>query len=301
MRLPVLLVLAVLVFGCRVRETAETKEPSEEHQSIVVRVKPAQRQKMSQVVEALGFCEALLDRAATVAPAVEGQVLRILAKPGDVVKAGQPLVQLDSRLAEANLREKKAARDCARRLVGSASAPLRPAEQKGYQLAIEDAKVGVAKATAVVARLQPLLQRGEIPPQQMFDAKLALDQARVQQEKAENEFRVQMLGARREAIEEAKRHVDAAETAVATARLQCDLLTIRTDRRRVGQNYLPPRANGRRRHSPGRSARLAAAQCAGMVAAPMPGSFAPANRRWSGRVVLLRIVPLRIRRLMQHV
>ena len=71
----------------------------------------------------------------------------------------------------------------------------RPEEQKALQLAIDDAKVGVDKAESIVRRLEPLLQQKEIPEQQMFEAKLALSQARVQQEKAEVALRIAMMGA----------------------------------------------------------------------------------------------------------
>jgi RND family efflux transporter MFP subunit len=152
----------------------------------------------------------------------------MLAQPGDTVKQGQPIIQLDPRVAESTLNEKKAARDELRSSLILLKASPRPEEQKIKQLAVENAKIGVRKAEAAVERLQPLLERKEIAPQQMFEAKLALEQARVAQQDAETQLTVLMLGPRREAVKEAEDRITGAEMAVATAQTQCDLLTIRS-------------------------------------------------------------------------
>ena len=104
----------------------------------------------------------------------------------------------------------------------------RPDEQKLLQLAIDDAKDSVAKAESVVARLQPLLERKEISEQQMFEAKLALHQARVQQQKAQVTLTVAMFGARTEAVDEAAARITAAAAVEASTKGQLDLLTIRS-------------------------------------------------------------------------
>jgi HlyD family secretion protein len=104
----------------------------------------------------------------------------------------------------------------------------RPEEQKIKQLAVDDAKIGVKKAEAIVERLQPLLARKEIPQQQMFDAKVAVEQARVQQQQAEAQLVLLMLGPRPEAVKEAEQRIAGADLAVAAAETQRDLLTIRS-------------------------------------------------------------------------
>lgn len=218
----------MVVAGCQNYEAGAEAPSTKPMEVVAVHMKPAERRTIAQVVQALGTCETLLNKTAVLTPAIEGQVLDILAKPGDAVKAGQPIVQLDPRLAEANLNEKKATRDGLMAALDLLKATPRPEEQKNCQLAIDDAKVGVQKATATIERLQPLLEHGDIPRQQIFDAKLALDQARLQQQKAETQLRVLMMGPRPEAIKEAEDHLAAAEMAVATAQSQRDLLTIRS-------------------------------------------------------------------------
>jgi RND family efflux transporter MFP subunit len=94
-------------------------------------------------------------------------------------------------------------------------------------LAIDAAKLAVEKAEALVRQLRPLRERGEISPLQMFEAELAAKQAHVQQETAEAQFRVAMLGPRPQAVDEAKARIVAADAAVSSAKTQLDLHTIR--------------------------------------------------------------------------
>ncbi len=66
---------------------------------------------MTETVEGLGRCEALPNQIATLTPAVEGHVHELLVAQGDFVKKGQPIVELDKAVAQADLAEKTATRD----------------------------------------------------------------------------------------------------------------------------------------------------------------------------------------------
>jgi multidrug efflux pump subunit AcrA (membrane-fusion protein) len=225
----VLCLAAIIFVGCRSRTVTDTAETGGEgSEAVVVQTKPVEQRSIAQVVRATAYCEPLLHKSAALTPAVEGQVLAILAQPGDSVKKGQPIVQLDPRTANANLREKKAALNELLSALRLLKALPRPEEQAVERSVIEDARIGVHKAEAAVARLQPLLERNEIPKQQMLDAKLALQQAQIQQQKADAQFKVLMLGPRPEAVAQAQDRIAAADAAVATAQAQCDLLTIRS-------------------------------------------------------------------------
>ena len=221
-----LLALAVAV-GCRGQQSPARDASQTPEQHPVVRVEAAQRRTITQVVQGLGYCEGLPDKTATLTAAVEGRVVSILVLPGATVKAGDPIVELDSAVAAANLAEKDSARDTLEAGLSLLQALPRLEEQKNYQLAVDATKLAVDKARAVAERLRPLRDRGEVSPQQMFEAELAVKQASVQQETAETQFKVAMLGARREAVEEAKAHIAAAAAAAATAKAQLELYTIR--------------------------------------------------------------------------
>lgn len=230
------LTLSIGQFGCghrSVQDNGKEDETAKEGASdngpaVTVHVVKAERRLLSESVYALGTCEALLDKSAALTPAVEGQVSEILVKHGERVKAGQPIVRLNSQMVEANLQEKISTAEGLKASLKLLQTLLRPEEQKGYQLAIDDAKVSLQKAEAAAERLRPLRERGDIPKQQLFDAELAVKQAQLALEKAESQFKVAMLGPRSEAVEEAKSHIATAEANVAVARRQLDLHTLRS-------------------------------------------------------------------------
>lgn len=192
-----------------------------------VRVAPAQRRLMVERVAGLGRCEALPGKTAALTAAVEGQVAEILVQQGATVKSGQPIVRLDTRAAEANLNEKVATRDGFEASLRLLKALPRVQEQETRKLAIQQAKLALDKAQSTAEHLRPLRSRNEIPAQQMYEAELAVQQARLQVQTAENELTVLMLGPRVEAVDEAKLRIRAAEAAVASATVQLELHTLR--------------------------------------------------------------------------
>jgi multidrug efflux pump subunit AcrA (membrane-fusion protein) len=223
--------MLLMVAGCGHRDaqaTPNAEEDSAEGRAVSVRTASAERRTIEETVSGLGTCEALLDKTALIAPAIEGQVLEILIKPGDTVKAGQPIVQLDPKLAEANLQEKISTRDGLKASLRLLQSLPRTEEQKSCRLAIDEAKIALQKAETIVERLRPLDERKEISHQQMFEAELAVGQARIALQRAENQLEVLLLGPRAEAVDEAKAHINTAEDGVMLARSQHDLLTIRS-------------------------------------------------------------------------
>jgi multidrug efflux pump subunit AcrA (membrane-fusion protein) len=220
----------VLVAGCGRRDAQATSnaEDSGEGRAVSVRTAPAQRRTIAETINGLGTCEALLDKTAIIAPAIEGQVLEILIKHGDTVKGGQPIVQLDPRYAEANLREKISTRDGLKATLRLLQSLPRSEEQTSCRLAIEEAKIALQKAETIVERLRPLDEHKEISHQQMFEAELAVKQAKITLQKAENQLEVLLLGPRAEAVDEANAHIITAEAGIALAQSQRDLLTLRS-------------------------------------------------------------------------
>ena len=198
-------------------------DSQESRESLAIRTGAAQLRSIVTVVVGLSRCEPLPDRVATLTPAVAGYVQQILVEQGQVVKQGQVIVQLDPRIAEATLADKTAARDGALAALRLLESLPRQEEQNGAKLTIEQAKVAVAKAQAVVDRLRPLRANAEIAEGQMLEAELALTQAQLQQQVAEAQFVVLMLQPRPQAIDEAKTKIASAEAAVDMAKTELDL------------------------------------------------------------------------------
>ena len=119
------------------------------------------------------------DHLATLTPAVEGHVHELLVERARTVHKGQPIIELDSPVAEADLAEKTATRDGLKASLALLKSLPRPEERRPNELAVEQAKVAVERAQAIVDNLQPLLARHEISEQQVFDAEKALEAARL--------------------------------------------------------------------------------------------------------------------------
>ena len=157
--------LVVAFAGCGSHGGAATEDEKheEEHEAhVVVKTEPARLGTLTETVEGLGRCEALPDHIATLTPAVEGHVHELLVAQGDAVKKGQPIVELDTAVARADLAEKTATRDGLKASLALLKSLPRPEERRANELAIEQAKVAVDQAKEAADRLRPLLARHEV-------------------------------------------------------------------------------------------------------------------------------------------
>ena len=221
-------VLLVGVAGCghSVDPAADEGAATEAH--VTVKVEPARLGTLTEADEGLGRCEALPDHLATLTPAVEGHVEALLVKPGDSVKKGQPIVELGKAVAQADLAEKTATRDGLKASLTLLKSLPRPEEQKPSALAIDQAKIAVERAQAVVEKLRPLLARNEVSPQLVFDAEKGLASAILLQEAAVAQHHLHMIGPRPEAVAEAEAKIKTADGAVAFSQAHLDFHTIRS-------------------------------------------------------------------------
>ena len=198
-----------------------------EAKAVVVGARPAEVRTIEQTISGIGRCEAAPDKIAALTPAMEGQVIRHLAHLGQRVKRNDPIVELDSRIARANLAEKIATRDGLTASLKLLQAPPRPQELKQQELAVQQARLAAEKVQAAVDRLRPLLAKGEIPQVQVDDADAAAKQARMQEQAAQAQLEVMKVGPRPEAVEESRTHIATSDAQVDSAQAQLDQLTLR--------------------------------------------------------------------------
>ena len=222
-----------MIAGCGTKTNqqaggAQAADPSAEESGLVVQAVPAEIRDIEVTIEGFGRCESLPQATAVLTPAIEGQIEQLLAKPGDTVKHGQAIVQLDDRIARANLAEKIANRDGLKASLELLEAPPRPEELKAQESAVEQAKVTCEKAQATVERFRPLATKGEIPGVQLSDAEGAAKQAMLQCDAAQAQLGAMKLGPRPEAIAEAQARITTADAQVDSAHTQLDSLTLRS-------------------------------------------------------------------------
>jgi len=221
--------LLVGLTGCREKgDESASHEEEKVAGHVSAKVEAARRSMVSEAVEGLGRVEALPDHLATLTPAVEGHVHELLVKQGDSVKKGQPIVELDKAVAKADLAEKTATRDGLKASLALLKSLPRPAEQKPLVLAIEQAKVALDRAKRVADELKNLQANRLVSPQQLFDADKAVETAQLQEETAESQHRVQMIGPRPEAVAEAEGKIKTANGLVEFSQAHLDFHTIRS-------------------------------------------------------------------------
>jgi RND family efflux transporter MFP subunit len=208
------------------KDDEEHEEKKEAH--VTVRAEPARLGNVTETVEGLGRCEALPDHLATLTPAVEGHVHALLVAQGDSVKKGQPIVELDKAVAQADLAEKTATRDGLKASLALLKSLPRPEERRPNELAIDQAKIAVDRARSLVDNLESLRKAGNLASgQQLYDAKKALETAELQEKSAEATLKTMMIGPRPEAVAEAEGKIKTADALVAFSRAHLDYHTIR--------------------------------------------------------------------------
>jgi len=222
--------LVAALSGCGIH--GDSALPGEEHSSegeahVTVRTEPARLGTLRETVEGMGRCEALPDHIATLTPAVEGHVHKLVVAQGDTVKKGQPIVEFDKAVAKADLAEKTATRDGLKASLALLKSLPRREERRPNELAVEQAKVAVAQAKVALDQLRPLRERREVSEQQLFVAERALEQALIQQQTAEAQLRIMLIGPRPEAIAEAEGKIKTADALVAFSQAHLDYHTIR--------------------------------------------------------------------------
>ena len=194
---------------------------------VTVHCVPAQKQALSVNVNTLGRTELLPENLGSLTATVEGHVHKLLVNLGDTVKAGQPVVQLDLTVAETALAEKQATLDSLKAALVLLESRPRHEEVRAAELAVEQGKLAVEHAQAVIERYRPLAARQEVSPQIFSDAEHTLKFDLVQRDTAQAQLKVLNLGPRPEAVAEAKTKISIADQAVANAKALLDLHTLR--------------------------------------------------------------------------
>ncbi len=243
--------LLVAMAGCGSHSGASSPngdDLTKDEAHVTVLTEPARTSTLTEVVEGLGRCEALPDRIATLAPAVEGHVHELLVAQGDMVKKGQTIVELDKVVAQADLAEKTATRDGLKASLALLKSLPRPEERRANELAVAQAKVAIERAKSLVEGIELLHKDGNLASkQQLFDARKAMEAAELQQQAAEANLSAMMIGPRPEAVAEAEGKIKTADGLVAFSQAHLDYHTIRaSDRRRARQPDLPSWPDDRR-------------------------------------------------------
>ncbi|MEO8271799.1 MAG: efflux RND transporter periplasmic adaptor subunit, partial [Aureliella sp.] len=193
---------------------------------VPVKAAKVQRVTLRPALELVGNVMAIPERIAMVSPQLGGWVTELGVHEGQIVKAGEPLVQLDERTATTDIQRTSA-------VVAEKAAALKRLK-RGYlpqELEVARQDRDKAKATADGLRselkaLEDLRKRGEISPVQ-YDSKIkVLESADAALASADAHLKLIEEGTPPELVEEAQAFLEAAQADEEHAKLILQWCTI---------------------------------------------------------------------------
>lgn len=199
--------------GAQDGQTAQTEHP------VDVTVAQASRVSLPLYYEATGVVRSELE--SDLAAKVMGRVVRLDVREGDTVRAGQPLIWLDSRDLQAAVAQAQAGEKAARVGVDAAVVTARM-ERSASEARIEAARALVRQSEAAVASARARLDLVKTGPrkQERAQAALAVAQAKAALELAEADYTRMAMLLKEGAV--SKQQTDAARTQRDVAKARYD-------------------------------------------------------------------------------
>jgi HlyD family secretion protein len=219
-------VAAVVVLGAAVLGWARWRGP-------VVDAFAVQAAPLVRTVQVSARVEALtrVDVGAT----ITGRVAEVLVREGDAVRAGQPLLRLETDELRATLAQARASEQQAQaRLSG-----LRSTGRAQAQAALAQADASLVAARAEMERAQALVAQGFVSASRLDEARRALQVAEAQQANARAQVAANRDGGTDEVQAQAQLQATKAATAAADARLAQAELRAPTDGRVLTRDVEP--------------------------------------------------------------
>ncbi|MBK8335190.1 MAG: efflux RND transporter periplasmic adaptor subunit [Sterolibacteriaceae bacterium] len=156
-----------------------------------------------------------IDGIIEVRPLAEGKVLRVLAHPGDHVKTGQLLAEIESDLESAAVRQRRADREAAAARLTLANEGVRSEEQAALTAAAEAAKQEADLARDRLQRQRALRGQGFVAEQSVIEAESSLRIAEARAREAAMRARAGVAGGRAGERRAAREAVSSAGAALA--------------------------------------------------------------------------------------
>ncbi len=166
---------------------------------------------------------------------VTGRVEQVLVREGDRVKAGQPLVRLESGQTRAALEQAMAnERQAQARLQG-----LRGSERQAAAAQLDQAEANLSAARSELGRVQQLVAQGFVSASRVDEARRALEVARAQRDAAAAQVRARADRGAEVAQAQAQRAAARAAIEAAQARLAEDTVVAPTAARVLTRGVEP--------------------------------------------------------------
>lgn len=201
-------------------ERAEVEHP------IPVVVATAAIETLHPSTEVIGQFVAIPERSATVFAPQPGVIGSVSVVEGQLVKSGQVIAELDARIATAERDKAQASLDAAKANVSQFTTGYRAEEVDAARDELNQAVADVAAKRAKLEALEPLLERGELPPVRRQQAVSDLQAAQANADAARSRLKLLEAGFRAEAVEEAQARMREAQAELELRQLAVDLCRI---------------------------------------------------------------------------
>ncbi|CAB3395512.1 efflux RND transporter periplasmic adaptor subunit [Kyrpidia spormannii] len=163
-----------------------------------------------------------------VAPKQSGKVVQVLVQVGDMVKAGQPLIRLDTSDLESQLRQQQASLQVARAQLDKAKSDAQNSSSQASS-ALSQAQIALQDAQTTYNRTKSLFDAGAASQQELDQASTALQTKQAAYDAALQQYRTAAPGGdpmNQDSIKVAQAQVAQAEAAVANIQHQIDQMTV---------------------------------------------------------------------------
>jgi len=211
-------VVGLRVYQSRHRHKAETSQELQARLGIPVETVKVGRGQIETRLSIYGMLKG--ENEVPIFPKVGGRVLRVAVGNGDRVRAGQLLVQIETKEIQDQVNQAQAAVNGARERLILTRKGARPQEHSQVENIVEEARQAYETAQSSLKRMQGLLDGGVVSQQQFDGVKLQYDMAKTQYENAKEQLSIVRDGARDEEKKMAEEGLKQAEAALSFAKEQ---------------------------------------------------------------------------------
>lgn len=213
--------------GCK---NAGSEEAAEEDrlpkEPVPVRAVKVEKAVLKPSIDVVGTLIAIPERTTSVSPQIAGWIQKVMVVEGGQVRAGEVLLHLDSRLAEAEHAKATASVAEKAATVERLKRGPRPEEIEVARHDAHKAQVAVSALRSEIEALKGLQARNEVSPVQFQKAQASLQAAEAESAAAAAKLRLLEAGTRPEEIAEAEARLAAAKAELTVATLNLQLCKI---------------------------------------------------------------------------
>ena len=211
--------LSLLIVACG-QESEEVEGENENEESVAIEVIDAERKDIATYINTTARAEA--KDSVYLMPQLQGEIKEVAVELGQVVEAGEKLLEIDSELNELDLEQAEAGLRAAEAELDGILAGTREEDLEQIRTNLDQVEIAYEQAERDFERQEELYEDDTISEQQFELAKLEYEGAKAEKRATELSLRAAEEGAREEEIRAVRANVEQARLGIEAARLQVE-------------------------------------------------------------------------------